>query len=120
MVVCSFVLFLLVIVLSVLLQYTDYNCPFGIFKLFFFLTMWKDQFKQSHGYRRRANTNVNNLNRTPYATVRTYALHQVEYIIVHQRHLIVLVNKINRNTTQCEQFHNSTIDLVLYSFYFFR
>jgi predicted AlkP superfamily pyrophosphatase or phosphodiesterase len=62
--------------------------------------LWKDQFKQSQGYRRRANTNVNNLNRTPYATVRTYALHQVEYIIVHQRHLIVLVNKINRNTTR--------------------
>jgi len=32
-VVCSFVLFLLVIVLSVLLRYTDSDCPFGIFKL---------------------------------------------------------------------------------------
>jgi hypothetical protein len=29
-----FVLFLLVIVLSVLLRYTDSDCPFGIFKLF--------------------------------------------------------------------------------------
>ena len=35
MVVCSFVLFLLAIVLSVLLRYTDYDCPFGIFNLFF-------------------------------------------------------------------------------------
>ena len=32
-VVCSFVLFLLAIVLSVLLRYTDSDCPFGIFKL---------------------------------------------------------------------------------------
>jgi len=32
-VVCLFVLFLLVIVLSVLLRYTDSDCPFGIFKL---------------------------------------------------------------------------------------
>jgi hypothetical protein len=33
-VVCPFVLFLLAIVLSVLLRYTDSNCHFGIFKLF--------------------------------------------------------------------------------------
>ena len=33
-VVCPFVLFLLTIVLSVLLRYTDFDCPFGIFKLF--------------------------------------------------------------------------------------
>jgi len=33
-VVCPFVLFLLAIVLSVLLQHTDSDCPFGIFKLF--------------------------------------------------------------------------------------
>jgi hypothetical protein len=33
-VVCPFVRFLLVIVLSVLLRYTDYNGPFGVFKLF--------------------------------------------------------------------------------------
>jgi hypothetical protein len=31
-----FVLFLLAIVLSVLLRYTDSDCPFGIFKLFLF------------------------------------------------------------------------------------
>ena len=31
---CPFVLFLSVIVLSVLLRYTDSDCPFGIFKLF--------------------------------------------------------------------------------------
>ena len=31
---CPFVLFLLAIVLSVLLRYTDSDCPFGIFKLF--------------------------------------------------------------------------------------
>jgi len=30
----SFVFFLLAIVLFVLLRYTDYDCPFGIFKLF--------------------------------------------------------------------------------------
>ena len=29
-----FVLFLLAIVLSVLLRYVDYDCPFGVFKLF--------------------------------------------------------------------------------------
>jgi hypothetical protein len=34
-VVCPFVLFLLAIVLSVLLRYTDSDYPFGIFKLFF-------------------------------------------------------------------------------------
>jgi hypothetical protein len=34
MVVCPFVLFLLAIVLSVLLRYTNSDCPFGIFKLF--------------------------------------------------------------------------------------
>ena len=33
-IVCPFVLFLLTIVLSVLLQYSDFNCSFGIFKLF--------------------------------------------------------------------------------------
>ena len=33
-VVCPFVLFLLAIVLSVLLRYTDSDCPFGIFKIF--------------------------------------------------------------------------------------
>jgi hypothetical protein len=32
---CPFVLFLLAIVLSVLLRYTDSDCPFRIFKLFF-------------------------------------------------------------------------------------
>jgi hypothetical protein len=31
---CPFVIFLLVIVLSVLLRHTDSDCPFGIFKLF--------------------------------------------------------------------------------------
>jgi hypothetical protein len=31
---CTFVLFLLAIVLSVLLRYTDSDYPFGIFKLF--------------------------------------------------------------------------------------
>jgi hypothetical protein len=35
MVACPFVLFLLAIVLSVLLRYTDSDYPFGIFKLFF-------------------------------------------------------------------------------------
>ena len=34
-VVCPFVLFHLAIVLSVLLRYTDFDCSFGIFKLFF-------------------------------------------------------------------------------------
>ena len=34
-VVCPFVLLLLAFVLSVLLRYTDSDCPFGIFKLFF-------------------------------------------------------------------------------------
>jgi hypothetical protein len=34
MVVCPFVLFLLVIVWSVLLRYTDSDYPFGFFKLF--------------------------------------------------------------------------------------
>jgi len=34
-VVCPFVLFLLAIVLSVLLRYTESDCPFGIFKIFF-------------------------------------------------------------------------------------
>jgi hypothetical protein len=33
-VVCPFVLFLLAIVLTVLLRYTDFDYPFGIFKLF--------------------------------------------------------------------------------------
>jgi hypothetical protein len=33
-VVCPFILFLLILVLSVLLRYTVYVCPFGIFKLF--------------------------------------------------------------------------------------
>jgi hypothetical protein len=33
--VCPFALFLLAIMLSVLLQYTDSDYPFGIFKLFF-------------------------------------------------------------------------------------
>ena len=33
-VVCPFALFLLAIVLSVLLRYTDSDYPFGIFKLF--------------------------------------------------------------------------------------
>ena len=32
--VCPFLLFLLAIVLSVFLRYTDSDCPFGIFKLF--------------------------------------------------------------------------------------
>ena len=33
-IVCRFVLFLFAIVLSVLLRYMDYDCPFDIFKLF--------------------------------------------------------------------------------------
>ena len=37
---CSFVLFLLTIVLSVLLRYTDSDCAFGIFKLFLFFRYW--------------------------------------------------------------------------------
>jgi len=39
-VVCPFVLFLLAIVLSVLLRYTDSDCPFGIFKLFFYILLF--------------------------------------------------------------------------------
>jgi hypothetical protein len=38
--VCPFVLFLLAIILSVLLRYTDSDYPFGIFKLFLLL-IWK-------------------------------------------------------------------------------
>ena len=41
-VVCPFVLFLLAIVLSVLLRYTDSDYPFGIFKLF--LIIWSSKF----------------------------------------------------------------------------
>jgi hypothetical protein len=37
-VVCPFVLFLLAIVLSVLLRFTDSDYPFGIFKLFLYPT----------------------------------------------------------------------------------
>ena len=37
-VVCPFVVFVLTIVLSVLLRYTDYDYPFGIFKLFLLRT----------------------------------------------------------------------------------
>jgi preprotein translocase subunit SecG len=37
-VVCAFVLFLLAIVLSVLLRYTDSDCHFNIFKLFLLFT----------------------------------------------------------------------------------
>jgi len=37
-VVCPFVLFLLAIMLSVLLWYTDSDYPFGIFKLFLYMT----------------------------------------------------------------------------------
>jgi hypothetical protein len=42
-VVCPFVFFLLAIVLSVLLRYTDSDCLFGIFKIFlyFVLSCWK-------------------------------------------------------------------------------
>jgi hypothetical protein len=36
-VVCLFVLFLLAILLSVLLRFTDPDYPFGIFKLFYYL-----------------------------------------------------------------------------------
>ena len=87
--------------------------------------MWKYQFKQPDGNRLCGktnlsnptvtddvvNTNLNNLNRTPNATIRTYILHQVVYIIVHQIHLIPHVNQINRNTTQSEQFHISIMTL---------
>jgi hypothetical protein len=45
MVICPFVLFVLAIVLSVLLRYTDSDYPFGIFKLFF------DIFKQHFYFR---------------------------------------------------------------------
>ena len=38
-VVCPFALFLLAIVLSVLFLYTDSDCPFGIFKLFFAISL---------------------------------------------------------------------------------
>jgi hypothetical protein len=41
-VVCPFVLFLLAIVLSVLLRYTDSDYPFGIFKLFLHKILLKD------------------------------------------------------------------------------
>ena len=37
-IVCPFVLFLLTIVLSVFLRFTDSDYPFGICKLFFFVT----------------------------------------------------------------------------------
>ena len=87
--------------------------------------MWKYQFKQPDSNRLCGktnlsnptvtddvvNTNLNNLNRTPNATIRTYILHQVVYIIVHQIHLIPHVNQINRNTTQSEQFHISIMTL---------
>ena len=52
------------------------------------------------------NTNINNLNRTPSPTIRTYILHQVVYIILHLRHLIPRVNKVNKNTTQYEHSNN--------------
>jgi hypothetical protein len=42
---CPFVLFLLDIVLSVLLRYTDCDCPFGIFKLVFPLIIKKYELK---------------------------------------------------------------------------
>ena len=70
--------------------------------------MWKDQLKQPNGYRRRGKTNLSNPNRTPNATIRTYLLPQVEYIILHRSHIIPRVNKMNKNT---EQFHNSIMTL---------
>jgi hypothetical protein len=70
-------------------------------------------FRRNDGYRRCGKINLNNLNRTPNATIRTYILHQVEYIILHQRHLLPRVNKMNNNTTQSKLFHNFIIDPVL-------
>jgi hypothetical protein len=43
-VVCTFVLFLLAIVFSVLLQYTDSDYSFGIFKLFFQTSILSEYF----------------------------------------------------------------------------
>jgi hypothetical protein len=48
-----------------------------------------------------------------YNVTSTYILYKVVYIILHLRHLIPRVNKINKNTTHYKQFHNSIIDLVL-------
>jgi hypothetical protein len=45
-VVCPFVLFLLAIVLSVLLRYTDSDCPFGIFKLFLILDIQSTKYTE--------------------------------------------------------------------------
>ena len=42
-VVCPFVIFPLAIVLSVILQFTDYDYPFGIFKLFLCLLLGNGQ-----------------------------------------------------------------------------
>jgi hypothetical protein len=86
--------------------------------------MWKDHrrynpqlialvIRRSETYRRCGNTHLNNLNRTPNATIRTCMLHQVEYIILHQRHLVPRVNKMNKNTTQSKHFHNFIINPVL-------
>jgi hypothetical protein len=47
--VCPFVLFLLAIVLSVLLRYTDSDYPFGIFKLFY--KIWAGDLITSLNYR---------------------------------------------------------------------
>jgi hypothetical protein len=52
-VVCPFVLFLLAIVLSVLLRYTDSDCPFGIFKLFL---NTKQKFKKIFFFITKCNT----------------------------------------------------------------
>jgi hypothetical protein len=57
-VVCPFVLFLLAIVLSVLLRYTDSDYPFGIFKLFFYFneiaknTILSEQIREQVNFQR--------------------------------------------------------------------
>ena len=64
-VVCPFVLFLLAIVLSVLLRYTDSDYPFSIFKLF---VQKRRKTKQKHNTicveHHYAQANINNVNKT--------------------------------------------------------
>ena len=58
-VVFPFVLFLLAIVFSVLLRYTDSDCPFGIFKLFLSTFVCSDEmFKQRNFFLIRRHSKI--------------------------------------------------------------
>jgi hypothetical protein len=107
----SFVLFILAIVLSVLLRYTESDCPFGIYKIFFQINFsrfsinggyWKNKMR-SRKILHRCNDSMRGLSPNFYLNISKdmrchISIHHLKYRIQQQSMYFIDIYNVSAST----------------------